>query len=77
MQVKLNGRKVEITTISFHGDVVDSFIDAAYYVDNGKELEDEELTQLTDENAELIEREWHENMVSMAEDRYEMSRDVE
>lgn len=75
MQVKFNGRKVEITDIAFRGDMVDTFIDSAYYIDTEEELDDDELAQLTNENLEFLEQEWVEHQMTKAEDRADFLSD--
>lgn len=67
MAYRLKGREVEIGIIRHSGDVVDSFIESAYYVDSGRDLTDEELDQLTDEHAAEIHDDWFEWQVSRAD----------
>lgn len=49
MKTTFKGRSVEIGDVTHRSDVVDSFVETAYYEDTGKELTDAELDELTDQ----------------------------
>jgi hypothetical protein len=65
MKKYLNDREVEVTEVSaYHSDVVDCFIESAYFVDNGEPLTDDELYQIAEDYPEYIYDQWFENKIS-------------
>jgi hypothetical protein len=67
MKLTFNSRPVEVDSISFDSDVVDCYIERAFYLDTEIELTDEECQQLTDENPEFMYEEWNEYQIGRAE----------
>lgn len=60
--VIFKGREVEIeniinATLNEYPDFADAFIESAFYIDTGEQLNDDELDRLRDENFEAI-SEW-------------------
>jgi hypothetical protein len=65
----LNGREVDLKSINIEGvnrsdypDFADAFIGEAQWMNDGTALDDEELEQLTEENACLVNELAHERM---------------
>ena len=65
--VKFNGREIEDLTIADvhmndYPDFSDAHFDHAVWVDNGKDLTDDELEEFNDQNGDLIQEEAHESL---------------
>lgn len=70
--MKLNNREVEVNDVCCQG--VDSYYLSATYLDTGKELDDNELDQLTNENPEDLDERCFERNIMRAESAYEGDR---
>ncbi len=66
-QILLKGAPVEIDDYQYGDDYVDTYISAAHYVWNGKDLNDDELEILQDLYPELIYEAWQEHQIDRAE----------
>lgn len=73
MSISLGGRKVEVESINFARDVVDCFIEKAYFVDNGKELNDDELDLLAADNYDYMYERWFDHRMGYDRD-WDMER---
>lgn len=68
------GRPIDFT-IAHGKDPVDSFLEEAWYVDNGEdEITDEELEEIQEKYAAEIQNDWYEAQVDRAERLYDESR---
>ena len=77
MRCEFQGRPVEVESICHGSDVVDSFVDEAYWLDIDAALTDEECTELTDalqEDGSLYD-DWADWMQGKAEDRADAFKD--
>jgi hypothetical protein len=75
MKYKLNN--LEVTDVEVDGldlkdypDFVMAYIDSAKFVCNGKELNDEELIKLQEENADLFYEDLYDKCIDIAEINY-------
>ena len=75
MKYKLNN--LEVTDVEVDGidmkdypDFVDAYIDSAKFVSSGKELNDEELVKLQEENSELFYEDIMDKVIDYAELNY-------
>lgn len=75
MKTKFKGREVEIEAIWFASDVVDSYIQSAYFVDTEKFLNEDELDQLAEEASEVLELAHYEHQIDRADARADALRD--
>jgi hypothetical protein len=77
--MELNGRRVinaEVDGVdsSDYPDFCDAYFSYATFED-GTELTDEQLEQLTDENGDVVNEKCHDCCVSMADDAYDRWKD--
>ena len=75
MTYKLNN--LEVTDVKVDGidmkdypDFVDDYIDSAKFVSSGKELNDEQLVELQEENSELFYEDVMDEVISIADYNY-------
>ena len=75
MKYKLNN--LEVTDVEVDGldmkdypDFCDAYIESAKFVCNGKELNDEELIKLQEENADLFYEDLYDKCIDIAEINY-------
>ena len=75
MKYKLNN--LEVTDVKVDGidmkdypDFVDAYIDSAKFVAAGKELNDEQLVELQEENSELFYEDVMDEVISIADYHY-------
>ena len=75
MTYKLNN--LEVTDVKVDGidmkdypDFVDPYIDSAKFVSSGKELNDEQLVELQEENSELFYEDVMDEVISIADYNY-------
>jgi hypothetical protein len=68
------GRRIDFT-ISHGKDPVDSFLEEAWYIDDGDgEISDEDLEKIQEKYADVIQADWFEAQIDKAERLYDESR---
>lgn len=65
--IVFKGREVEVTTVHPTKDSVDSYIDAAFFTDNGQDLSEQEIEQLQQDRPDICELGWFEHQLDRAD----------
>lgn len=60
-------RQIEVTQINHAKDPVDSYIQSAFWIDTGEELNDDELDALQTQRPDIAHDAWYENAIDRAD----------